>query len=242
MKNLIILICIFFPFFSFALSIDTMVKIADDNGEGTYTVQNNEKYPVFVNVKLAKMSIINNKLKKIFYNKDNILMWEASVSQNKFILDAGKQKYIGIRALCSDSCDENQDSVFSAQFTPTPYSKDGKPVKGVSINYGYESIFIVPAKNKQISYSITRTDDKVKIENMSNTTIEAFFNQCTGMFKSDCSVKTVLLPGNTRNITLPKNARQNKVNTHISSIDKAFYKKEILRSTDRIKFSKKIDV
>lgn len=237
MKNLIILMCVLFPIFSFALSIDSMVKVADENAEGIYDVQNNEKYPVFVNVKLAKVSIVDKKLKRVSYNKDNILMWEASVSNNKFILDAGKRKKIGIRALCSDSCDENNDNIFAVQFSPTPYSKDGTKSKGVNINYGYESLFIVPAKKKNISYSINRNKDNVKVINNSNTTLEVFFNQCNGLFKSDCSVKVILLPGNSRIIKLPKNARKNDVNTHISSVDKVFYKKEIVKSMDKINFS-----
>ncbi|NVP02355.1 hypothetical protein HWA77_19240 [Photobacterium damselae subsp. damselae] len=224
-----------------AMALDTMLKVADKNGQGAYVVTNNELDPVFVNVNLAKIKIKQGDVVKDYYTKDNLLSWEASVTQNKFIVKPGMKKIIGIRALCADSCDENHDSIFAAQFTPTPYKKKGKEEKGVSISYGYESIFIIPAKNKKISYTIKKNKSLVRLKNDSNTTLKVFFNQCSAMFKSDCSIKSVLLPGRVRTIKLPKNAQKGNINTIVTSIDDDFYRKEVLGDENELHFSKKIN-
>ncbi|MGR5327829.1 hypothetical protein [Photobacterium damselae] len=223
-----------------AMTIDTMLKVADKNGQGAYVVTNNELAPIFVNVNLAKINVEQGEVVKDYYTKNNLLSWEASMTQNKFVVKPGMKKIIGIRALCADSCDENKDSIFAAQFTPTPYKKKGKEEKGVSISYGYESIFIIPAKNKKISYTIKKDKSLVKLKNDSNTTLEVFFNKCSEMFKSDCSIKSVLLPGRVRTIKLPKNAQKGDINTIVTSIDDDFYRKEVLSDEDELHFTKKI--
>ncbi|HIF9171046.1 TPA: hypothetical protein ACX6PO_003827 [Photobacterium damselae] len=239
MKKIIISLLLLFPIVSSAISIDTMLKVSDHNGKGTYVVSNDGHSPEFVSIGLAKVFIKDGKLVREYYNKDNLLEWEISATQNRFILESGMKKLIGVRALCGDSCDSSKDSIYAVQFTPTPYTKDGKPKKGVSISYGYESIFIIPAKKKNISYTITKKGSVVHLKNDSNTTLEVFFNQCSAMFKSDCSVKIILLPGSIRAIELPKNARKGDINTFITSVDDDFYKKMVLSDVKKIRFDKK---
>lgn len=223
------------------MSIDTMLKVADENGQGTYVVSNEQNSPVFVNIDLAKISVKDGKLVKDYYNKDNLLTWEVTTTQNKLILEPGMRKMIGIRALCAEACDPDNDGVYAVQFSPTPYNKEGKPKKGVSVSYGYESVFIIPAKNKRLSYSIVKKDAVVNLKNNSNTTLKVFLNQCSALYKSDCSIKTILLPGKVRSLKLPKNARKGDINTFITTVDNDFYKKEVLSNGKEIKFTKNIN-
>ncbi|NVP02568.1 hypothetical protein HWA77_20360 [Photobacterium damselae subsp. damselae] len=241
MKKILTSLLMLSPFMSNAMSIDTMLKVADKNGQGTYVVTNDQRSPAFINVNLAKIYVKNGKVIKDYYNKDNLLSWEVSATQNKFVLDSGMRKMVGVRALCADSCDPTKDSVYAVQFSPSPYSKDGNTKAGVSISYGYESIFVIPAKKKNISYSIVKKDSIVNLKNESNTTLQVFFNQCSAMFKSDCSIKTILLPGKIRSIKLPKNAQKGDINTIITTVDDDFYKKEVLSNGQNIHFTKKID-
>ncbi|WP_340641773.1 hypothetical protein WAX88_17565 [Photobacterium damselae subsp. damselae] len=241
MKKTIVSVLMLCSFTTNAISIDTMLKVADKNGQGTYVVTNDQRSPAFINISLAKVYVKNGNVVKDYYNKDNLLSWEISATQNKFVLDSGMRKMIGVRALCADSCDPNNDSIYAVQFTPSPYKKDGESGNGVSISYGYESIFIIPAKKKSISYSIIKKGSVVNLKNDSNTTLQVFFNQCSDMFKSDCSIKSVLLPGKVRSLTLPKNAQKGDINTIITTVDDEFYKKEVLSDGKRIKFNKTIN-
>lgn len=241
MKKIIISFLMLCSFTTNAISIDTMLKVADKNGQGTYVVTNDQRSPAFININLAKVFVKNGKIIKDYYNKDNLLSWEISATQNKFILDPGMRKMIGVRALCADSCDPNKDSIYAVQFTPSPYKKDGTAGNGVSISYGYESIFIIPAKKKIISYSMTKKGSVVNLKNNSNTTLQVFFNQCSAMFKADCSIKSILLPGKARSLKLPKNAQKGDINTIITTVDDEFYKKEVLSDGKKINFNKKIN-
>lgn len=241
MKKVITSILMLCSFTTNAISIDTMLKVSDQNGQGTYVVTNDQSSPAFVNINLAKIYIKNGKVVKDYYNKDNLLSWEISATQNKFVLDPGMRKIIGVRALCADSCDQNKDSIYAVQFTPSPYKKDGTTGNGVSINYGYESVFIIPAKKKAISYSMIKKGSIVNMKNDSNTTLQVFFNQCSAMFKSDCSIKSILLPGKVRSLKLPKNAQNGDINTIITTVDDEFYKKEVLSDGKKITFNKKIN-
>lgn len=222
-----------------ALAIDTMLKVSNPNGQGTYIVSNNGSSREFVNIALAKIYVKDGKLIRDYYDKNNLLEWEITATKNKFILEPGMKEMIGVRALCGDSCDPNKDSVYAVQFTPTPYTKDGKVKKGVSINYGYESIFIIPAKKKKISYLIKKKGSVVHLKNDSNTTLQVFFNQCSAQYKSDCSVKIIILPDSVRTITLPKNAQKGDINTFITSVDNDFYKKMVLADDKKIYFTNK---
>ena len=238
MKKLILL-ALLFPSISHAIAIDTMLKVSDEHGAGVYTVTNNQADPAFVNVKLSKVEVKSGKVVKTPYTKSNLLEWDATLTQNKFILDPLMAKKVGVRALCAEGCNPDHDTVFAVQFTPTPYSKNGK-MKGVAISYGYESIFVIPAKNKKISYSIEKKNESVLLKNTSNTTLEVFFNQCSAMFKADCSTKVIMLPGKIRKLLLPKNARKGMIDVFISSIDDTFYKKEVVANDKKVIFNKVI--
>ena len=235
----VILLALLFPSLSHAIAIDTMLKVADSHGAGVYTVTNNETNPAFVNVKLSEISIKDGKLVKTPYTKSNLLEWDATLTQNKFILDPLMAKKVGVRALCADGCNPDLDTVFAVQFTPKPYSKDGK-MEGVSISYGYESIFVIPAKNKKISYSIEKKNENTLIKNTGNTTLEVFFNQCSSKFKVDCSTKIIMLPSKVKKIVLPKNARKGSIDVFISSVDDTFYKKEVVANDKKVIFNKNI--
>ena len=235
----VILLALLFPSLSHAIAIDTMLKVADSHGAGVYTVTNNETNPAFVNVKLSEISIKDGKLVKTPYTKSNLLEWDATLTQNKFILDPLMAKNVGVRALCADGCNPDLDTVFAVQFTPKPYSKDGK-MEGVSISYGYESIFVIPAKNKKISYSIEKKNENTLIKNTGNTTLEVFFNQCSSKFKADCSTKIIMLPSKIRKIVLPKNARKGSIDVFISSVDDTFYRKEVVANDKKAIFNKNI--
>ncbi|WP_297476378.1 hypothetical protein [uncultured Photobacterium sp.] len=236
MKKLLLL-ALLFPSISHAIAIDTMLKIADSHGAGVYTVTNNENQPAFVNVKLSEIKMKNGTLVKMPYTKANLLEWGATLTQNKFILDPLMAKKVGIRALCADGCNPDLDTIFAVQFTPSPYSKDGKQ-KGVAISYGYESIFIIPAKNKKIAYSIDKKNENALLKNTGNTTLEVFFNQCSAGFKSDCSTKVILLPGKTKKLVLPKNARKGTIDVFVSSVDDTFYRKEVVANDKKAIFNK----
>ncbi|HIF9195257.1 TPA: hypothetical protein ACX6PX_000472 [Photobacterium damselae] len=237
MKKIFIFIFIFvFHLNSYAMSINSMLIVSDNNGNGVFTIKNNENTPIFIDVKLAKVSIDNGRLIKKNYTKDNLSTWEVSVNNNKFILDAGMQKNIGVQSLCSSSCNLKQDNIYTVQFTPTPYSKDDRLDSGININYGYEGVFIIPAVSKNISYSMARHGNIINIKNDSNTTLEMTFDECQGRNGERCLTKTILLPKKVRSIKLQKNTIHNVVNVTVNSVDEKFFRKEAIYNEKNIFF------
>ncbi|MHA6607619.1 hypothetical protein ACVA6G_19295 [Photobacterium damselae] len=217
------------------MTIDTMLKISDDNGTGVFTVSNDLDKSSFIKIEPSKV-IVNKdgSLKKIKYDKSNFKDWEISLTKTKLILEPKRVKNIGIRSLCSDGCDRTHDTVFAIKFLPTPYLKGDEKQASVTINYGYEPIFVIPASSPKYKYKIERKDDRVLIENSGNSLLRIFIDQCNEKVKKNCNSNIVVLAGRKKDINLPINSRQNKINLNIMGYDNSFYKKAILGKTTPI--------
>ncbi len=222
------LLCI--PFSTLSMTIDSMLKVSDELGTGVYTVTNDLDYPSFIKIEASKVVIDKNgDLSKIKYDKSNLKDWEIALTQSKVILDPKRKKNIGVRSLCSEGCDRSKDSVFAIKFSPTPYVKDGVKKMSVVINYGYESIFLIPAKKPEYKYTIKRNGNNILFHNQGNSLLRVFIDQCKDNKKSaDCSRNTVILAGRKKEVSLPVNARQSSLNLNIMGYDNSFYKKAVL--------------
>lgn len=234
-KKLIYIMLSSISWFSNAMTIDTMLKISDDNGTGVFSITNDLNETSFIKIKPAKVVSDNNgNLKKIEYNKDNFNEWEISLTQSKVIVEPKRVKNIGVRSLCSESCDRTKDTVYAIKFLPSPYRKDGETKPSVTINYGYEALFVIPAKNPEYKYNIKRVRDDVLFENKSNSLIRVSINQCNGQRKSNCSRSVVVLSGRNKRIKLPVNARQDVLSLEILGYDNSFYEKSTLSKNKNI--------
>ncbi|HIF9499097.1 TPA: hypothetical protein ACX6S1_001863 [Photobacterium damselae] len=220
------------------MTIDTMLKISDENGSGVFSLYNNLKQPSFISISSSKVIVDKNgKLHKEAYTSDNLSKWEVALTQNKLILDANREKKVGIRALCADGCDRSKDSVFAVKFLPQPYFKKGeKPKSAVNINYGYEPIFVIPAKNPDYKYDIIRNDNYIIVNNKSNSLIKVLVNQCKDKsINVNCSKKIVVLAGRKRKDLLPSEARDDNLNIQLTGYDNSYYKNYSLSKNEPIR-------
>ncbi|ENP8454218.1 hypothetical protein ACEI25_000840 [Photobacterium damselae] len=236
MYNKILFISILVVSFSTnAMTIDTMLKISDDNGTGVFSITNDLKDPSFIKIKPSKITINNDgELVKNEYTKDNLNEWEIAITQNKVIVEPNRVKNIGVRSLCVDGCDRSQDTVFAIKFLPSPYIKDGRKKASVTINYGYEALFVIPALEPSYKYKISRDDDNILLENKGNSLLRVFVNQCRNEIKSSCSRSAVVLAGRKKTLKLPVNARQKVLNLDIMGYNNSFYKKATLSRSNPI--------
>ncbi|MFB1076448.1 hypothetical protein [Photobacterium damselae] len=230
MKKILLLSLLSMTSISNALTVDTMLKISDENGTGVFSLANDLNEPSFITVKPSKVIVsTDGEIKRIQYTKDNLQDWEISLTQNKIILDPKRTKNVGVRSLCADGCDRSKDTVFALKFLPSPYVKDGQKKAAVSINYGYEPLFVIPAEKPSYKYNIDRVDsDKVIINNKSNSLLRVYINQCDLNNKKDCSKNVIVLSGRNKTVKLPIHARQDSLNLNIMGYDNSFYKKATL--------------
>ncbi|AWK84141.1 hypothetical protein BST98_19380 [Photobacterium damselae] len=234
-KQIIYIVLSSLSWFSNAMTIDTMLKISDDNGTGVFSITNDLDDPSFIKIKPAKIvSDGNGNLKRIEYTKNNFDEWEISLTQSKVIVEPQRVKNIGVRSLCSEGCDRSKDTVYALKFLPTPYTKDGEKKKSVTINYGYEALFVIPAKKPEYKYNIKRVGDDILFENRGNSLIRVSINQCNGKRKSSCSRSVVVLSKRNKKILLPVNARQDVLSLEILGYDNSFYKKSTLSESKNI--------
>ncbi|MGR5369132.1 hypothetical protein [Photobacterium damselae] len=235
MKKIIILLGLIVSAFTNALTVDTMLKISDDNGTGVFSISNDLDEPSFIKIKPSKIIVTpDGNIKRELYTESNMLDWEIALTQMKVILDPKRVKNIGVRSLCSEGCDRSKDNVFALKFLPSPYRKDGQKKSSVSINYGYEPLFVIPAREPVYKYTIERIDNNIKVNNKSNSLIRVFVNQCNGKIKSDCSKNIIVLAGRNKRVSLPVNARQNELNLNIMGYDNSFYKKAALTKKHKV--------
>ncbi|HIF9253994.1 TPA: hypothetical protein ACX6Q7_001300 [Photobacterium damselae] len=220
---------------TYAITIDTMLKISDDNGTGVFSVTNESKTPSFVKIKPAKVVVKEDgSIGKIEYTKENLLEWEVSLTQNKVIVEPLRTKNIGIRSLCSDGCNREKDTVFAVKFLPSPYSKDNEKKVSININYGYESLFVIPASKPEYKYTIERRGDDIYVKNTSNSFIRVLVDQCNKNVTENCSRNSLILAGRNKKISLPVNARQNMIGLTVIGYDNSFYKKLTLNGSTPI--------
>ncbi|MUJ38313.1 hypothetical protein [Aliivibrio fischeri] len=212
-----------------ALQIDTMVKVADKGGSGVFTLVNDTDKASFIKTSISKVNIKENTISYTPYVKDNLKEWEIATTQPKLILDAFRTKNIGVRSLCSESCDNSEDQVYRIKFIPSVYYREGeKQESAVNFNYGYAPIFIIPAKKSNIKYTIENKGTVIRVKNESNTFLQLHINQCTADITTDCSQRLTVLAGRDREFKLLDNSKNQILNISIGNHDLKYYKEKVV--------------
>ncbi|NOH36264.1 hypothetical protein [Vibrio chagasii] len=212
-----------------AFTVDKMVIVSDDKGNGIVTLTNDESKPIFVQATVDEINIVGGgKIEKKKYTRDNLNDWKVSLTHHKLVLNPGEEKDVGIRSLCHNAaCDNSQDLMFMLSFSPSKY-RPGEEVSGVEINYGFAPVYIIPTTKPNYNYELTNNGDSLKVENKSNTMLNFFVNACGADNTSQCKQKFTVVSGRNKTFPLTETMRNNELTITVTSHDRSYSKKEMV--------------
>ena len=225
MKKVTTLAALVFTNSTFAMNVNTMLLVSDEYGNGVFTVSNEKTMPEFIQTKIIQLKVQDNELVKTPYTKDNFDDWKITLTHPKMIIEPGREKNVGVRSLCGTKCDFSNDQYFFVSFEPSNYDPEGKIKSEVSNNFGYRPIFVIPAKNQKIDFSVIVKNDELVMENKGNTFIKAHIDQCNDKVNSECQLTALSLAGRTRSYKLPKNIDTKNLMVEVVNHDQSYSEK-----------------
>ncbi|MCC4784508.1 hypothetical protein BCU33_013095 [Vibrio lentus] len=210
-----------------AFSVDKMIIVSDDKGNGIVTLTNDEPQPIFVQAKIDEINIVDGKkVEKKEYTRDNLDDWKVSLTHQKLVLKPGEEKDVGIRSLCHNAtCDNSKDLMLLLSFSPSKY-RPGEVASGVEINYGFAPVYIIPTTQPHYAYELTNNGDSLKVENRSNTMINLFVDACDVGNKIQCKQKFTVVSGRNKTFPLNETMQNNELIITVTSHDRSYSRKE----------------
>lgn len=215
MTSKLIPICaaaLFASFSSHAITVDSLLKFADKNGEASFTVGNNEKYRQFVNAFVYDMKVDDKgEFVTKRYTSENIKDWEVSVSPARAILDPNFQRGFRVSYTKGDLKDIGTDKLFQISFIPSPYFRKNELRKAngnLAISIGFSAIFVVPTqKDHPIHYKASYIDNTLVVENTGKSYLYLTVNGCSSPTEQNCKTETTLFSGRKLTVNLTEKMR-----------------------------------
>ncbi|HGS4463341.1 TPA: hypothetical protein ACMDOB_003212 [Vibrio metschnikovii] len=214
-----------------ALTIDAMYLVSDSRGNGVVSLTNDLEQTNFVNTYIYElMTDEHGNIVRTQYVEENIDDWKIITTTPKLIIESGVSKDIGIRALCEpEVCARDKDLMFSISFEPSPYFEEGESQQSlVTINYGYASLFIIPAAQPNIRYTLVNKGDYILAKNTGNTLLNLVIDQCSSTVKNNCRITERLVAGRERQIKLPDHFKRNVIDVNVYNHDESYKNKQSL--------------
>ncbi|MDQ9091300.1 hypothetical protein RC083_06805 [Pseudoalteromonas haloplanktis] len=221
-KRIAFLVLLVSTFNASALTIDSMLLVADKGGNGAFSLSNDLSDTNFIKGSISQVNVVNGEIEEVKYTEDNLTDWEVTLTHPKLILEPGRTKQVGVRSLCSKECSFSEDHVYKVLFEPTPYDPEGKLESKVSVNFGYAPLFIIPAQESKINYSIQHLGDQLMIDNTGNTYIRVVINECSNEVTQGCKATFTVLAGRHRAFNLPDVVINKNVKAIIVNHDESY--------------------
>lgn len=212
-----------------AFTVDKMIIVSDDKGNGIVTLKNDEEQRIFVQSEIDEINIFDgDRIVKKLYERENLNDWKISLTHQKLVLNPGEEKDVGIRSLCHNTtCDDSKDLMFLLSFSPSKH-RPGEMVSGIEVNYGFAPVYIIPTTKPNYSYKLINNGDSLRVENKSNTLINVFVNSCDAKNTTQCKQKFTVLAGRSKIFPLGENLQKNNITATVTSHDRSYSKKEIV--------------
>ncbi|HDY7524152.1 hypothetical protein M2G69_07530 [Vibrio vulnificus] len=219
-----------FSTLSSAVYLDKMLQISDENGNASFIITNDKEMVYFVETKINEIvTTEDGGLIRKPYTRENLAEWTVAVSNPKFIIEPGRTKSLGIRAICGDSCSWDEDRTYEIVFIPKPYANNTESAEqSVNIFVGYAPVLVVPAKEPKVDYSIDVTGENLSIHNKGNTMLRVLIDNCQGVKESSCRVFYTLIKGRKKSFDLPKDLVNKDLNVTVLNHDESYRKKIIV--------------
>lgn len=189
--------------FSHAFSIDKMLLIAGEDGNGVFTLTSSKTEPEYIKGSVSQVKVENGELEKVELTKDNLPLWDLALLPNKLILNPGERRRVSVKNLCQVNCDDlDKDKVYQVTFMPSVIDENNKESR-IGINYGYAPYYIVPAINSNVDYKVKYNGSEVHVENNGNTFFYIQFDNCKpSSVNNKCKQTNTILAGRKKTITL----------------------------------------
>lgn len=140
MYRKIVLLLMFTSFHSVAVSISSLLEVADKSGEAYVDVVNTDNYTMFIKLSSTKVEYEAGVRKIVDLDKSNVGSWGLHLSPAYLVLEPGEQKRVKFSYRCElDSCSRAKDIIYGIDFLPEPYEKPEQ--QGVSMLLGYKTFF-----------------------------------------------------------------------------------------------------
>ncbi|MGL5668556.1 MAG: hypothetical protein ACRDD9_20810 [Shewanella sp.] len=224
-----ILVGAFFCLFSTvssAVYLDKMMQVSDENGNASFIVTNDKEMIYFVETKINEIvTTEDGGLVRKPYTRENLVEWTVAVSNPRFIIEPGRTKSLGIRAICGGGCSWDEDRTYEIVFVPKPYANATESgEQSVNIFVGYAPILIVPAKEPKVDYNIDVAGESISIHNKGNTMLRVLIDNCKGAKESSCRVFYTLIKGRKKSFDLPKDLVNKDLNVTVLNHDESYRK------------------
>lgn len=219
-----------FSTLSNAVYLDKMLQVSDQNGNASFVVTNDKEMVYFVETKINEIATTEDGgLVRRPYTRDNVAEWTVAVSNPRFIIEPGRSKSLGIRAICGDSCSWDEDRTYEVVFVPKPYANGTETSEqSVNIFVGYAPVLIVPAKEPKVDYDIDLSGKSLFIHNKGNTMLRVLIDNCVGAKDSSCRVFYTLIKGRKKSFDLPKDLVNKDLNVTVLNHDESYRHKIIV--------------
>lgn len=205
-----------------AMNVDTMLLVGDEYGNGVFTLSNSNKITEFIQSNITQLVVKDGEITRVPYAEDNFEDWRVTLTHSKTIIEPHCQKQIGVRSLCGNKCDFDEDQYYLISFEPSPYDPEGKLKSAVTINFGYRPLYVIPAQTQDIDYTISLDQGQLHINNTGNSFVRAYVDQCTDTVTEDCEATIMSLAGRDRSYPLPKNIDPSNMKVTVVNHDESY--------------------
>ncbi|ORT50238.1 hypothetical protein ST37_10100 [Vibrio sp. qd031] len=202
-KNVVLAWMLVLPIKSYAIEINTLFSIANDNGVATFTLGNPQRHRLFINIGMSEVQIESGELIKIPYTRDNIDDWKIEVRPGRAIINPNFEKDFQVLMRCGGECDRRYDQVFQVMFVPSPYfpELEGEQDAKVQMSFGLAPYVLLPGEEVPLDYDIRYEEGALRIENHSANYFKLRVDVCgEAAIDYTCSATYQILGG--RHVTL----------------------------------------
>lgn len=226
-----------------SMSINSLMLINSEHKKGSagvFTISNSDDITYFLKTSISEISVTNNKINKIPYDRSNISEWDIAAKPSKIVIEPKMVKELMIEDICGSRCSNNKDRVYKIDITPVSYeTKDTVHKNNVSMLFGFAPYYIIPAKTSDVDYTLKYNGTTIKASNSGNTLIKLVIDQCKGKTDKEleslrkdktksCTAKYTLLSGRTREFSVPMELRKNNLRVIVLNHDETFREEKTL--------------
>lgn len=190
------------PFYTYAFSIDSMIKFSDK--DDFFLVNGNSNDREYVYITLSELiSDKNNRHHEIFYDAGNVTRWPISAEPSEIIVSYGEQVRVGINKNYRPA---GEDRIFGINFSPdTLHDKNSNQY---NIPFGYKAWLIVPGTDPvsgTVDVSKTTGKNRYVVKNGTNKVMDVRAEYCGSDNDKKCKSQLIVRPYSEKNIELDSN-------------------------------------